>query len=45
MLNTRMRERGSCEPHALDHVEAGESAALHGEIDDHHIGMMAAERR
>ena len=28
--------------HAPDHVEAAEPAALHGEIDDHHVGMVAA---
>jgi hypothetical protein len=25
-------------PHAPDHVEAAASAALHSEIDDHHVG-------
>ena len=28
--------------HAADHVEAAEAAALHGEIDDDDVGMVAA---
>ena len=42
MLNTKIRVRGSCERMRRDHVEAAEAAALHGEIDDDDVGMVAA---
>src|SRR5262245_37512019 len=29
-------------PHALDHVEAPKSTSLHREVDDHHVGTVAA---